>query len=109
MTINRKRVVTNALTTLLASLLAASLAFGQEGSSTVAKTDPAAMTMDLARPGGFLATLAGSAVFVVSLPFSALGGNTNEAWDSLVVTPAVYTFKRPLGNFDYERPAPERQ
>lgn len=111
MTINRKRVVTNALTTLLASLLAASLAFGQESSSTVAKTDPAAMTMDLvlARPGGFLATLAGSAVFVVSLPFSALGGNTNEAWDSLVVTPAVYTFKRPLGNFDYERPAPERQ
>ena len=111
MTIYRKRVWTSALTTLLVLLLAASLAFGQEGSSTVAKTDPAAMTMDLvlARPGGFLATLAGTAVFVVSLPFSALGGNTNEAWDSLVVTPAVYTFKRPLGDFDYERAAPERQ
>lgn len=111
MTIDRKRVRTSALTTLLALLFAANLAFGQEGSSTVAKTDPAAMTMDLvlARPGGFVATLAGTAVFVVSLPFSALGGNTQEAWDSLVVTPAVYTFKRPLGNFDYKYPEAKQQ
>lgn len=106
-----KRLGTSALTVLLAFLLTASLTFGQEGTSTAAQTDPAAMTMDLvlARPGGFLATLAGTAVFVVSLPFSALGGNTHEAWDSLVVTPAVYTFKRPLGNFDYKRPEAEQR
>jgi hypothetical protein len=68
--------------------------------------DPAAMTMDLllARPGGLVATIAGAAIFVVSVPFSALGGNTGEAWDSLVATPAAYTFQRPLGDFDYERP-----
>ncbi len=73
---------------------------------TTASKDPAAMTMDLAlaRPGGLVATVAGAAIFVVSLPFSALGGNTGEAFDSLVANPAAYTFQRPLGDFDYQRP-----
>lgn len=63
------------------------------------QNSPAAMTVDLflLRPLGLVATLAGSVVFVLSWPFSALGGNSAEAWDSLVVTPAEYTFKRPLG------------
>ena len=66
------------------------------------KTDPGVMTADiaLARPVGAVATVAGFAVFVVSSPFSALGGNTHEAWNSLVASPASYTFKRPLGAFD---------
>ena len=74
--------------------------------STTARRDPATMTMDLvlARPAGAVATLAGAAIFLVSWPFSALGGNSDEAWDSLVVTPASYTFQRPLGDFDYKRP-----
>lgn len=64
--------------------------------------DPMAMTLDLviARPVGLVAMLAGTVLFVVSVPFSALGGNTEEAWDSLVVSPAEYTFQRPLGEFD---------
>jgi hypothetical protein len=53
-----------------------------------------------ARPIGLVATITGTVVFVVSLPFSALGGNTEEAWDSLVVSPAKYTFRRPLGEYD---------
>jgi hypothetical protein len=56
----------------------------------------------LARPLGLAATVGGTLIFVVSLPFSALGGNTGEAWDSLVVTPAAYTFHRPLGDFDHQ-------
>lgn len=64
--------------------------------------DPGAMTIDalVARPVGLVATLAGAAVFVVSLPFSAVGGNSDEAWDRLVVSPAEYTFKRELGDFE---------
>ncbi len=71
--------------------------------------DPAAMTLDivLARPGGFIATLLGTAVFVVSSPFAALGGNAGESWDALVVTPASYTFQRPLGHFEYEPDIPQ--
>jgi hypothetical protein len=54
----------------------------------------------LARPLGAMATVAGLAIFVVSAPFSVLGGNSQEAWNSLVVSPADYTFNRPLGHFD---------
>ena len=65
---------------------------------------PEAMSIDLiaARPVGFAATLLGTVVFVVSWPFSALGGNSEEAWDTLVVSPAEYTFQRPLGDFNQD-------
>jgi hypothetical protein len=51
------------------------------------------------RPLGLCATLIGGAIFIVSLPFSALGGNTGPAYDSLVVDPFTFTFNRPLGDF----------
>jgi hypothetical protein len=78
-----------------------------DNASTTPPIDPAAMTMDLvlARPGGLVATVAGAAIFVVSLPFSALGGNVDEAFASLVATPATYTFRRPLGDFEAAPPA----
>lgn len=51
----------------------------------------------LLRPLGIVATVIGTAVFIVSLPFSVLGGNTKEAFHRLVIDPATFTFKRPLG------------
>jgi len=77
---------------------------------TGVREDPAGlMAADaaLARPVGTVATVAGFAVFLVSSPFSALGGNTKEAWENLVASPARYTFKRPLGHFDCQDPPPE--
>lgn len=57
------------------------------------------MTTDaiLVRPLMFVGTVLGTGVFVVSLPFSALGGNVGEAADTLVVTPFKATFVRCLG------------
>ena len=52
------------------------------------------------RPLGLVATLLGGATFIVTLPFSALGGNVGEAGQVLVVDPAKMTFQRPLGEFD---------
>lgn len=52
----------------------------------------------LVRPLGVVATALGAVTWVVSLPFSALGGNVGEAADMLIKAPAVYTFKRPLGH-----------
>jgi hypothetical protein len=52
------------------------------------------------RPAGLLALVGGSVVFVLSLPFSALGGNVGEAAQKLVVDPARYTFVRPLGHVE---------
>ena len=53
----------------------------------------------IARPLGLISTVAGTAVFIVSLPFSALGGNVEPAADEMVVKPVRYTFLRPLGVF----------
>jgi len=96
--------------TCIVSLLAMTLLFGPlsviaatvEDKRTKEHADPVVMAADLilVRPLGLVATLAGSVVFIVSIPFSALGGNTEEAWESLVESPATYTFKRPLGGFE---------
>jgi hypothetical protein len=62
-----------------------------------------AMIFDLVilRPLGLAATVVGTAVFVISLPVSAIGGNTGEAAKKLVAEPVKYTFTRPLGAEDY--------
>ena len=59
------------------------------------------MMFDLAvvRPVGIIATAVGCVFFVVSSPFSALGGNIGAAGEMLVKDPAAFTFKRPLGAF----------
>jgi hypothetical protein len=53
----------------------------------------------LVRPGCFLATLAGSAVFLVALPFAAISGSIGSTADTLVLAPANATFTRPVGDF----------
>ena len=62
-----------------------------------------AMTFDflILRPLGIAGLVVGTGLFIVSLPFSLLGGNTGEAAQKLVVAPAKYTFTRPLGAEDY--------
>ena len=52
----------------------------------------------LVRVPMFVATVVGVVTFVVTLPFSALGGNVDEAGKTLVLEPAEYTFLRPLGD-----------
>lgn len=99
--------------TLVACLIALAMILGplpvfSQGIDEVERTrtggppDPGAIIVDLAavRPLGIVATLAGTAVFIVAVPFAALGGNTKDVWESLVVDPAEFTFKRPLGEFD---------
>ena len=55
-----------------------------------------AMVLDaaVARPMLLALTLGGTAAFVASLPFTALGGNVEEAAKTLVVGPAKATFTR---------------
>ena len=59
-----------------------------------------AMLADLfmLRPTMLVGTAIGVTAFVVSLPFTALGGNMDEAADQLVMRPVKYTFVRPLGD-----------
>ena len=51
----------------------------------------------IARPLLIGATVIGAGLFIVSLPFSALGGNVGEAANALVVEPGKEAFVRCLG------------
>ncbi len=51
----------------------------------------------IARPIGLVMTVAGTAAFIVSLPFTLLAGSTGEAAETLMIGPAETTFVRCLG------------
>ena len=54
----------------------------------------------IVRPGCFIATVIGSAFFVVALPFAAISKSVKKTAKTLVVTPARATFTRPVGDMD---------
>lgn len=92
------RILTTALTTTVAACL---LAFSSIGHAQTIDETPSALAMTgdalFARPVLFVTTVVGTAVYLVSLPFSLVGGNAAEAGDVLVVGPAKATFVRCLG------------
>ncbi len=49
------------------------------------------------RPVTFVATVVGTVVWIITLPFSAAGGNVGQAREKLIDGPAAYTFTRCLG------------
>ena len=51
----------------------------------------------LARPMLLAITTLGTGLFLVTLPFSALGGNVKEAANTMVIGPGKSTFTRCLG------------
>lgn len=51
------------------------------------------------RPTTLALTAIGGAAFVLTLPFSATGGNIEQAKQRLVMEPWRFTFDRPLGEF----------
>jgi Zn-dependent protease with chaperone function len=97
--------ITKQSTVLLLIITLVFIPFGTsalaQGQALDEENSGALMTADLllARPLGIVATVLGCAVFIVSLPFSAIGGNTKQASQKLVKEPAAFTFTRPLGEF----------
>ncbi len=67
------------------------------------KPSAAAMAVDflLVRPLGLVATIAGSVLFVAQLPFAVvMRESPSVPAQKLVVEPAEFTFRRPLGQMD---------
>ena len=89
-------------------LIACVLAFGLTGTShsfasnRLPPADPGRIVVDtvLVRPACFVATVVGSAFFVISLPEAATSKSVRRAAHALVVKPAEATFKSPLGDFE---------
>jgi hypothetical protein len=49
------------------------------------------------RPVGFIATVAGTAFYIITAPFTLPTGNIKTSYRNLVEAPAAYTFTRGLG------------
>lgn len=93
-----------------AGILGYDMEGGERGFKESPPSEPSASVVAadalIARPIGLGVTLAGTAVFVVILPFSISSGSTREAAQGLIVKPGGYTFVRPLGRDDprFEEP-----
>ena len=89
-------------------LCATSLVHAAEDSYMARTEDVSAEAMIadglLLRPAGIVATVLGTAVFVVTLPFSIPTKSVDKAAQKLIVDPARYTFVRPLGQIESSKP-----
>lgn len=88
-------------------VLAAAPVLADQGRPTYADSpniEPNGLTMAadflVARPLGLVATVAGTGLFVLALPFAALAGDIATPADYLVGQPARFTFARPLGEVE---------
>jgi hypothetical protein len=98
--LNRKLITYFLAVTLATSNLAfVSTAYARDYDSNSERPSGSAMLADAVfmRVPMTAVTLVGAAVFVVTLPFSALGGNVGEAGTKLVKEPFEYAWVRPLG------------
>jgi hypothetical protein len=88
---------------VIAALICAPFATTAQAQDYLEAKEPGggAMIYDtvVVRPIGLAATVVGSVFWLISLPFSALGDNTDTATKKLIKEPAAYTFRRPLGEF----------
>lgn len=88
---------------VIAALTAATAGQSMAGSEQLPK-DRAGGDMFLdavfARPMGLIAIVAGSAAWVIALPFTVFSGSIGSSADELVKKPIDYTFTRPLGQLE---------
>jgi hypothetical protein len=79
-------------------VFSSSLAFA-EYNKVMSERDATNMIADtiILRPLGFAATVIGGAIFLVSLPISAITKSTTKTYEVLVKEPFDYTFVRPVG------------
>tara|TARA_R110001592_G_scaffold319724_3_gene597493 strand:- start:21969 stop:22325 length:357 start_codon:yes stop_codon:yes gene_type:complete len=81
--------------------LALVLAFPATAWSNTVEETPSALAMTgdafFVRPVMLVTTVIGTAIFIVSSPFAALGGNIGESFEQLVQGPFETTFVRCLG------------
>jgi hypothetical protein len=82
------------------SLVVTSLgSIGWAGDNSLGRNDPVAHEFNIldvliARPLGICAGIAGTAIFVVSLPFTIPAGGVQDAADMFIVKPFQFSFIR---------------
>lgn len=86
---------------LFIALSASQSSYAEDYADTPKEASPSAEAMMfdglILRPLHLAGTIIGTGIFVVTLPFSLLGGNVEQAGETLVVEPAAATFTNCLG------------
>lgn len=74
-----------------------------DNNDTVSGDKATDMVVDLVvvRPLGLAATVIGTVLMVVALPFTIPSGSVGSSAREMIVKPAEYTFDRPLGEFSH--------
>jgi hypothetical protein len=88
---------------LLTTICVLAIGLGSATSSSASEeSSPLEVAADaiVVRPACFVATVVGSAVFVVALPAALFSNSVKKTADALVVKPAKATFTRPLGDME---------
>lgn len=89
---------------LLAALVLFLAVTPAEASSTMEKGEPSSTEIIfdvlIGRPLGIVATVLGTAVFIVGLPFTIPARSVGVTADKLIADPFKYTFARPVGDID---------
>ena len=88
-------------TKLLIVLCAVAISLGSVNECRASDDNSIATITDvtLVRPGCLVATVLGTAFFIIALPIAAVSGSVKQTADTLVVAPAQATFTRPIGDF----------
>jgi hypothetical protein len=86
----------------LAVFLAAPFPVLADDPNTVSgnKTTDMAVDVLVIRPLGLATTAVGTVLTIIALPFTIPSGSVRESAEMMIVNPAEYTFKRPLGEFE---------
>ena len=87
---------------ILTAVCILTLTIGATTSARAADEGPVAVAADVlvVRPVCLVATVVGSALFVVALPVALLSKSVKSTANTLVVQPAEATFTRPVGDLD---------
>lgn len=70
-----------------------------DGTTSGDKATDMVVDVVVMRPLGLAATIVGTVLTVVALPFTIPSGSVEASARELIVKPAEYTFQRPLGDF----------
>ena len=89
-----KRVCIILMVSLIFFINTAAFAESEKGENIVAD-------VLVLRPVGLVTIIAGTAIFLVSLPLAVVTKDVSTTAKELVVDPFNYTFDRPLGDFNY--------
>jgi hypothetical protein len=90
------------LNAFMLALAITSLPAAADDPNTVSGDKGTDMLVDIVvmRPLGLAATVIGTALTIVALPFTIPTGSVGDSAREMIVKPAQYTFQRPLGQFD---------